>query len=893
MRPGELLRRLRYLVFRDRYTAELEEEIRAHIDHRAASLRANGLSAAEARYAARRRFGNPAGIEERSRDMWGWNLLEHAAADVRFALRRLRLRPAFSVSTILVAALGIGATTAVFSAIDAALLRPLPFPNASELYVIRAELPLDVGVATPPGLRHRATIDDMAAMTDAFTHLAVYAAGALNLTDRDNPLRINAGVVSRDFFATFGARLQSGRTFEDGETRPRGAHVVILSDAFWRRQFGARNLIGQSIDLSGAPYTVIGIMAPGFDFPNRSDIWIPLTNPTTFDSFSAFRGFLPTRVVVRARPGLSPEAVSNRVIARWVQLAGPSIPGNDYSKGVDDDIAAMRVQRGAVPLREDLVGRTRTPLAMLMGATTLLLLIACANIANLLLSDAAARRREIALREVLGATRGRVTRQLLAESLVLALTGAALGIAIAPTVLGLLRTLMPANLAGIAPAELNRRVLAFATTVAALSGIVFGLWPALSATRGGAAETIKAGGGVGSTAGGLGRARRAIITVEVALTIMLLVGAGLMLRSFARVVSQDRGMQSDHVATLEIAIKHGESRADRLANLQAMLAQLQHDPMIDAAAIVNDLPLNGTSGMSISIKVDGEPAPRLEKGQVPMARYLQASGGYFKTLGIPLVRGRTFTASDDSIAPPVAVINVAMAKLWWPDRDPIGQTFVTAARAPVTVIGIVGDLRERSLEGAVRPQMYFPIDDVTPINLALMARSRLPRDEFLPRLRAAVHAVDPTQAVYNVRMMDDVIATSLAPRRTNTTLITLFGGLALLISSFGIYAVVSNSVTRRAREFGIRAALGATASDIATLVGRELLAILGVGVVLGLAGAWALSRIVAALLYGVDPHDLTTFLIVPAVLAIPSLVAGWSPARRATRVSPMDVIRAE
>jgi predicted permease len=889
MRIGELLRRVRYLALRERYTAELEEEIRTHIDHRAAVLRAGGLSPAQARYEARRRFGNPVAIEERSRDMWGLSNLEHAAADLRFALRRLRRRPGFSVATILVAALGIGATTAVFSAIDAALIRPLPFPDASDLYVINARVPLDVG-APQPVTRHRADIDDMAAMTDVFSSVAVYAAGALNFEDPDNPLRINAGVVSHDFFTTFGARLQMGRTFDSSEVRPRGAHVVILSDAFWRDHLGGRDLLGQSIVLSGKPYTVIGVMAPGFDFPNRSDIWIPLTNPTTFDSFSAFRSFLPTRVVARARPGLTRELVSNRVIARWVQLAGPSVPGNATSAGLDEDIAAMKRKGGAVTLRERLVGDRRAPLTMLMGATLLLLLIACANVANLLLSDASTRQREVALREVLGASRARVTRQLLTESLVLALSGAALGVALAPTVLGLLRRLMPANLAGVAAAELNVRVLLFAVGLAVASAIVFGLWPALTATRGDAAEAMKSGGGMTSTSTGLGPARRAIITGELALTVMLLVGAGLMLRSFERVLRQDRGIRPDHVATLELT--KNDRRGERLAKLHEMLARLENDPSIEGAAIVSDLPLSGAGGISVSVKVDGV-TPRLQPGQLDMARYLQASGGYFKALGIPLLRGRTFTAADDSIAPPVAVINAAMAMAWWPDRDPIGQTFVTAARAPVTVVGIVGDLRDASLESVVQPQMYFPIDDQTPTNLALIARSSLPESEFLRRLRSAVRGVDAAQAVYNVRMMDDVISTSLAPRRTNTILIVLFGGLALVLSAFGVYAVVSFSVARRAREFGIRAALGATSSDIVALIGRELIVMVVLGVGLGLAGAWALSRVIAALLYGVEPHDPTTFIVVPLVLTLPALIAGWPPARRAMSANPMEVMRAE
>ncbi|HEY4305106.1 MAG TPA: ABC transporter permease [Gemmatimonadaceae bacterium] len=889
MRPGELLRRLRYLLLRDRYAADLEEEIRTHIDHRAASLRANGYPPAEARYEAKRRFGNPVAIEERSRDMWGLTQLEHVAADLRFAVRRLRRRPGFSFATIAVAALGIGATTAVFSAIDAALIRPLPFPNPSELFVVQARVPLDVGVAQPQ-MRHRTDINDIAAMSDVVASVAVYAAGALNFRDADNPLRIKAGVVSRDFFATFGAQVQLGRTFDSSEVRPHGPHVAILSDAFWRDHFGGRDVLARAIDLNGNPYTVIGVMAPGFNFPNQSDVWIPLTNPTTFDSFSAFRGSLPTRVIVRAKPGLTPQLVSNRVVARWIQLAGPSVPGNQNSKGLDDDIAEMRLNGAAFPLQEGLVGDRRAPLALLMGATIMLLLIACANVANLLLADAAARRREVALREVLGASRGRVRQQLLTESLVLALAGATLGIALAPMMLGLLSRLMPANLAGVAAAELNWRVLAFGVVLAVGSSIMFGLWPALTATRASAAATIKSGGGLNATSGSLGRARRAIIVTELALTIMLLIGAGLMLRSFERVISQDRGIQSEHVATLELA-KSG-SRAARLVQFHAMLSQLEGDPSIDAAAIVNDLPLSGATGMSIEVKVDGV-TPKLSVGQLPMARYLQASGGYFKALGIPLLRGRVFTSSDDAIAPPVAIINMAMAKAWWPNRDPIGQTFVTAARAPVTIIGIVGDLRERSLEGVVQPQMYFSIDDATPSNLALVARSKLPQRDFLQRLRAVVRTVDPTQAVYNVRMMDDVIASSLAPRRTNTTLIALFGAIALLLSVFGIYAVVSHSVTLRAREFGIRAALGATASDIVTLVGRELIVMLGIGLGIGLAGAWILSRVIATLLYGVEPHDPATFLIVPAVLVIPALIAGWPPARRAMGVSPVEVMRAE
>jgi predicted permease len=887
-RPGELFRRLRYLLLRDRYAAELEEEIRVHIDHRAAALHARGLSAADARYEAKRRFGNPITIEERSRDMWGLTMLDQLGSDLLFAIRRLRTRAAFSGAAIAVTALGIGATTAVFSAIDAALLRPLPFARPDELHVIRADVPFDFGGPAAP--RHSFGILDAAAMHDVFANVAVYAAGGLNLTDTENPQRLNVGVVSRDFFATLGARAQTGRVFDDVETSRGGPKAVVLSDALWRGRFGRRDLLGKSIDLSGTHYTIVGVMPPGFDFPNSSDLWIPMTIPTTTETFAAFRGFLPTRVIARLAPGVGREAASSRVLAQWTALATEATPAE--SGRLKSTIDQMRARGALIPLQTALVGDRKPALLILMGATGLLLLIACSNVANLLLTDAATRRREVALREVLGASRGRITRQLLAESTLLAAVGAAVGILIAPALLGLLRAVMPPNLAGVAPARLDWRVLGFSAGLAVVSGICFGLWPAIAATRGSSVETIKSGGDLGSTSAALGRARRVMITAEIALTVMLLIGSGLMLRSLERVMSQNRGMNGDHVATMEFALNRGHTSVSRAATLTAILAQLERDPAIDAAAIVNDLPLRGSGGMRISVLVDGVAPPT--DPLAGMSRLLQASGGYFNTLGIPLLRGRTFTAADgDSLAPPVAVINMAMAKTWWPNGDALGRTFNSVGDGPVTVVGIVADTREASLEEEPPPQMYYPIQWATPSGVALVARSSLSASDLLARLRTAVRSVDPSQAVYNVRMMDDVIAKSVAPRRTNTLLIAVFGALALLLSSFGIYAVISYSVAQRAREFGIRAALGASARGIAALVGRELVPMVAIGLAIGLAGAWALSKVIASLLYGVEPHDLATFLIVPVVLAIPALIAAWPPVRRAMGISPMEVMRAE
>jgi putative ABC transport system permease protein len=888
---GELLRRLRFLLFRERYTAELEEEIRFHIDRRAHRLHERGMPIAVARYAARRQFGNATTIQERSRDMWGFSWVEQFGEDVRFAARRLRNRPGFALATIVVAALGIGATTAVFSAIDAALLRPLPFVHPEQLVTLTSvNVPFDPGFERPRG-RHMLDIVDVAAMPEVFSRVGAFAAGGLNLTDANNPRRVNAGVVTTGFFATLGARAQAGRTFDDAEGKPNGAHVTVISDALWQARFGGADMIGKSIELNGTRYTVVGVMPPGFSFPNESDLWIPMTIPTTFETFAPFRGFLPSQIVARLAPGVTPQAAAPRVYDAWKRLAGP--PTDGKASNLDDIIEEVRKRGTVIPLQQQLVGASQKALVILMGATGLLLLIACANVANLLLSDAASRRREVALREVLGATRGRITRQLLAESLLLAVAGTLIGIALAPAVLGVLRAMMPADLAGLAPAELNLRVLAFATVLALVTGLVFGLWPALGTARADAAETIKSGGGLGATAGNLGVARRVLITAELALTVMLLIGSGLMLRSMQRVLSQDMGLNPERVATLELSFAESRSRYANLPKLKAILARLQGVPGIEAAAVVNDLPLRGNGGISISFQVDGAP-PAKSMDDMTFARYLMASPDYFKALGIPLLRGRTFSAVADSLSPPEAVINSTMAKKWWPNTDALGKTFRFAGDTiPLTIVGIVADVRESGLERQVTPQVYFSIERGSPRNAAVIARGTLPPSAMMARLNEAVRAVDPAQAVYNVRTMDEVISKSVAPRRTNTTLIALFGGLALMLSAFGVYAVVSYSVTRRAREFGIRAALGATGRNIAALVGREMVGVVALGLALGIGGAWMLSRVMQALLYGVDAHDMTTFLAAPVLLVIPAIVATVVPARRAMRVSPTEVMRAE
>ncbi len=886
---GELVRRVWRLVRRDRYTAELEEEMRLHLELREARLREHGATEEDARAGARRRFGRTVAIEERSRDEWGFSWIADAAADFRFAARRLRLRPGFSAATIIVAALGIGATTAVFSAVDAALIRPLPFADPSRLVVLPdVTMPYDFGEPPTHSAIHWVDMHDIAAQHDVFTQVGAYAAGGLNLADQAHPRRVNVGVVTSGFFEMLGARVRFGHTFGDAESHPKGAQSAILSDKLWRTQFGSADVIGKSIELSGKRYSIVGIANPGFDFPDESDLWIPMTVPVTFDTFAPFRGFLNSIVVARMAPRVTSATAAARVIALWERGLGPGV--NDPRTSARERLAAVHKQGGAVPLQQELVGTRGRALLILMGVTTLLLLIACTNVASMLLSDAVSRRREIALREVLGASRARIARQLLAESLLLAFAGAAAGIAMSPAALHVLDAMMPADLAGVAPPQIDVRVLIFAVGLALLTGLVFGLWPAVSSARADAVETIKSGG-LGTTADRLGVARRALIASEMALTVMLLVGSGLMLRSLSRLLGQNNGMRTDRVGTLELSFRTDEPWQERLAAVRRMLDRLDRDPSIASAGVVNDLPLRAHGGMTLQVDIDGLPAPT-SMDDIRFARQLMATGGYFKALGIPLLRGRTFTADDDSLAPKVAVINATMARKWWPNSDAIGHTFRSAG-GQYTIVGVIADVREATLDDSVIPQMYFSIEAGTPQNIALVARSNLPSEQLLARMTAAVRAVDPRQAVYNVRMMDDVVSHSVAPRSTNTTLITIFGAIALLLSAFGIYGVVSYSAARRTREFGIRAALGATSANIVALVGREMIAVLIVGVALGLGGAWALSRVLASLLYEVNVHDLRTFMLAPVPLVLLAIVATLVPSLRATRVSPMEVMRTE
>lgn len=888
MNVFEWLRRAWYWVRREQLTRDLEEEMRIHVELRAESINKSHHHD-DAQYRARRRFGNTTEIQDRSRDMWGFGSFEAFTKDVKFAIRRLTKRPAFALSVIAVMAIGIGAVTAMFSAVDAALLRPLPFRAPEELMAVNGfRVPHSSSFRREGGPTPMLTVLDLREMKHLVSDVATYAVGAFNLADENRPIRIVTGVVTPNFFRTLGVTPFMGRDFADGEDKAASPDVAIISHALWQRQYGGRNIEGLRLKLGARMFEVVGVMPRGFAFPDESDVWVPMSIPTDDRTFEAFRNYIPSVSIARLAPGVTTEAGKAQALARFNQWFATLDAHN--RENYAEDIAELRKSGVFVPLHDRLVGDRATALFVLLGATVLLLGIACVNVTNLMLAQSSSRQRELVLRGVLGATRGRLVRQLLTESIILAGGGAVLGIALAPVALRVMNVLMPKSLAGVVVADLNLRVLAFAAVAAILTGLAFGTGPAFRSTSGNDNEVLKSSG-LGTTLGRAGRARKILVGAELALTVMLLVGAGLMLRTFGEVMSRDSGLAIENVGTLEMTMPGGRGTVGaRTQKLKDILTRLENTPGIQAAGAINDLPLRGIGGISLSLETDGPPLP---KSKEPVyVRMAQASPGYFRAVGMQLLRGTTFRETADSGAPSVVVVSKLMADHYWPGMDPIGHT-ITLAEMKMTVIGVVSDVRENRLEDEARPQFYMPLFSGTPLSFAVVARGSLTPATLLGSMSESVRAVDRSQAVYNLKSFRDVLDSSVAARRTNALLIGTFAGLALLLASVGVYAVVSYGVAERTRELGIRAALGASGSELMSMISREMVVVAGIGLTVGIAGAWALAKTLESMVYGVGIHDPLTFSVVPIALLIPVALATTLPARRAMRVDPAQVMRAE
>ena len=884
--PVPLWRRYR-AFFRPNVDADVDDELRFHLEMRIADFERRGHSREEAERLARAQFGDVEDVRawltdhdrHRQRREIRIEIMDSLMQDVRYAARRLRQRPGFALTVILVLGLGIGAATTMFSAVDAALLRPLPFLRDDRLVTLNG-ITIPLQEITD---QHEADISDARALRNLFTAVSAYAAGGINLSDVNAPLRLNVALVTNDLFTTLGVPVAHGRGFSADEGRPDGPKVAVLSDGLWRRQFGGDlSVIGREVRLNDVPYQVVGVMPTGFRFPQETDVWLPLTIPSSFTQFEAFRGWMPSTIVARLAPGVTPgqaRPVVKSLIEKYQSPERRAFPSREPA---------------VAPLRDVLVGTQKTALLVLLGATALVLLVACANVTNLLLSRALAQRSELALRAALGASRARIMRQLLVESMLLALSGGVLGIAFAYGGVRVLGAVMPPRLAGAAPAEVDWRVLVFSLLVAVLTGLAAGLWPALGASRASAGETIRSA----TPSSSLGRegtwTRRTFVVAELALALMLAVGAGLMLRSFQALLALDTGVRPTSVATLELTLPSAAyvSKADRRRFYDGVVSRMGAIPGVTGVAAVNELPLRGQASIAVTVEAVG--APPVPPDQMKMAQLLYTTPSYFSTLGIPVLRGRTFSTPYDSARPPEVIVNETTARQLWPGSDPIGKRLKSFFNGPSpTVVGVVGDVRPVSLEVHQIGQMYYNLASSPPSNAALLARGTLPPSQLARQLREVVREVDPRQAVYNVRPMTDVISGAIAPRRTNTTLLTLFGIVAVGLAAMGVYGVIAYGVTRRTKEIGIRMALGAQPGNILSLIAREGIVLALLGIALGAAGAWALRKVVASLLYGVTADDPLAFAGAAAVLFAIAVVATLIPARAALKVDPARTIRVE
>jgi len=803
--------------------------------------------------------------------------IEDLSRDVRLGLRSLLRSPAFATVAVLCLALGIGANAALFSVLNAVLLRPLPFVEPDRLVRIYEKMG-DGGQGSVSFLNFQ----DWQKQNTGFERLAGYEMGSRNLQGGEEPERIRACETTPELFSILRVPPLRGRTFQAGTDEPGRDLVAVVSEELWRSRFGGDPaLVGRTIRLDGLPHTVIGVMPRAFDFPpggNATDVWVlhPTGQPR-----QANRGAHYLSVIGRVKDGVSPEQATAQLVTVAARI----------EKEYPDQQTGRSVL--VLSLQENLVQRVRPTLLILFGAVGLVLLIACANVANLLLARATTRRREVAVRLALGATRGRLVRQFLIESLVLAFAGAALGLLLARWLLGVLAPLAESALPVFREFPLDGRVFAFLLGVAVLSGLLFGIVPALQASRGDVRESLSEGGGKATGTRRQQLVRHTLVVAEIALSLVLLVGAGLLLRGFYNLMGTEPGLVPENVlsAHLPVPAEQIDGATPRL--FRPLLEEVRSLPGVRSAAVVSMLPIQEawTNG---GFSIEGRPAP--PPGQEPFAETRVASPGFFATLGVPLLRGRDFTERDGEHGPDVVIINNTLARKYFPGEDPLGRRILYAP-VPMTIVGVVGDVRQAGLDEAPLAEMYFPYGLNEAVGFlgdaVLVLRTAGPPESLAVPLRGALKKVDPTLPLYDVLTMREVIDKSLAGRRLNLWLLGFFAAVALVLAATGLYGVISYLVAQRTREIGVRMALGAQKRDVQGLVLRQAALLAGFGIFLGLAGALAFTRVLDSLLYGVSARDPLTFAALAALLAAVALLASWLPARRAARVNPMVAIRAE
>ena len=799
--------------------------------------------------------------------------------DLRYAIRTLLKRPAFTAIIVLALALGIGATTAIFSVVNGILLRPLPYKNPDRISMIwmdNKRLGMDQDWHSYPNFM------EYKDQTQSFDDMAAFNSRSFNLTGAGDPVRVVGAWATASLFSVMGVDPALGRAFTVEEEEPGKDLVVVLSNGLWQRQFGADpNVLGQPINLNGVNRTVIGVMPAGFVFPEKeTEMWVPLAAPPRAKQA---RGSFWLKAVGRLKPGVTIEQarVDMGTIASHLQEQYPYMAGY----GVN-----------LVPMHEQVTGKVRPALLVLLVAVCFVLLIACANVANLLLARAAVREREMAIRSALGARRARIIRQLLTESLLLAIAGGVVGLLIAVWGLDLLIAMSPANVPRLDQIHVDAGVLAFTLGVSLLTGFIFGLIPAMQASRPDMNESLKEGGR-GSTGGvRAGRVRDSLVVAEIALSLVLLIGAGLMVRSFIRLQSFDMGFNPKNLVTMRVQLPGSKYRENpQVVNFfQQLFTRLESAPGVQSVGGISSIFLSDTPNSTI-FTIEGRPAQTAaERVEIPLD---SVTSNYFRVMGIPLLKGREFDSRDVLDSTPVAIINETFARRFFADEDPIGKRFVYGDPDPrnpwITIVGVVADMRRTGFDREVRPETFLPQDQNPDNALTIVARTASDPASFAGILRNEVWAVDKDQSVYDIKTMDHTLSEMTSQRRFNMLLLGVFAGVALILAAVGIYGVISYSVTQRTHEIGIRLAMGAQASDVLKLIVGQAAKLALVGVSTGLGTAFALTRLMTSLLYGVSATDPVTFAAISLILAGVALGASYVPARRAMKVDPMVALRYE
>jgi len=883
-RLGTLWARLWDTVRNESRDLELQAELEEHIRLLAERYHRQGMTSQAAMMAARRQFGNTTLLQEDLRTMRIIPTVEALRGDLIYAVRMLRKNPGFAATAMLTLALGIGANTAIFSVCNAVLFKPLPYAEPDRIVMLserqRDGKPSNVAPANFVDWRNGShSFTDMAAFrTSSFAPYFI-------LGGQSEASRLAGEAVSWNLFSVLGVRFMLGRNFLPEEDQPGKHRVAILSYSTWRERFGADpDIAGKAITLDNESYTVVGVLPTDFrfgsaasDFQARSqpDIWVPLA----LDPQKLQRNSHTLSVIARLKPGVKlvqAQAELNVIAANLAQ----QYPENNKEIGIV-----------AVPLTDQVTGSVRVALETLLGAVGLLLLLACANVANLLLGRTAARQKEMAVRIALGASRWRLAQQLLTESIFLAGLGGIAGFFLALAAIAVLIPLLPADLSRADGIAVDLRMLIFTALISLATGILFGLGPLFATWRENAGESLKQNNR--SASGIQTRLRSGLAVAQIAIAIILLIGAGLMVKSFWALIHVEPGFRSENMLTARLSLPGSRYPDNRkIAALEGQMQEsLRGRPGVQSAGFATYVPLGGLeNGWSFII----EGRPPLPVGTYNMTQYRPVSPGYFETLGIPLLRGRWFTSADTPEAPWVVVINDSMAREYWPSENPVGQrlNFTGATR---TVIGVVGNVLHEGLDGEAKAEMYVPVEQApnTESEPTIVMRSSLDAGTAAGELRAALSAIDPAIAVDRIETMQQLVSGSVAQPRFRTMILAAFSLLALLMASIGIYGVMNYLVIQRTREFGIRLSLGATQTDVLRLVLGRAAKLIGVGTVLGLVGSILLVRLITKLLFGTAPLDPFTFGVVPVLLAAVALAASYIPARRATRIDPIVALRCE